>query len=114
MTPATIRLTVNGQTHDVTAAPDTPLLHALRNDLGLNGPKYGCGLGECLRRLLLPSCLGGGYPPCLRLPRFLLLPHLPRIPSRRLLEGGAGIYAAGGAPRAPWRLENGAGSRPLK
>ena len=47
MTPATIRLTVNGQTHDVTAAPDTPLLHALRNDLGLNGPKYGCGLGEC-------------------------------------------------------------------
>jgi nicotinate dehydrogenase subunit A len=26
---------------------DTPLLHILRNDLGLNGPKYGCGLGEC-------------------------------------------------------------------
>lgn len=27
--------------------PDTPLLYALRNDLGLNGPKYGCGLGQC-------------------------------------------------------------------
>ncbi len=43
----TIRLTVNGRIHDVDAAPDTPLLHVLRNDLQLNGPKYGCGLGEC-------------------------------------------------------------------
>jgi len=47
MTPPTIRLTVNGATHDVGAAPDTPLLYVLRNDLALNGPKYGCGLGEC-------------------------------------------------------------------
>src|SRR4051812_4897616 len=47
MTPATIRLTVNGEMHDVAAAPDTLLLHVLRNDLQLNGPKYGCGLGEC-------------------------------------------------------------------
>jgi nicotinate dehydrogenase subunit A len=43
----TIRLTVNGRIHDVDAAPDTPLLYVLRNDLELNGPKYGCGLGEC-------------------------------------------------------------------
>jgi nicotinate dehydrogenase subunit A len=43
----TIRLTVNGSEHDVPAAPDTPLLYVLRNDLALNGPKYGCGLGEC-------------------------------------------------------------------
>jgi nicotinate dehydrogenase subunit A len=42
-----IRLTVNGKIHDVDAAPDTALLYVLRNDLGLNGPKYGCGLGEC-------------------------------------------------------------------
>lgn len=28
-------------------SPETPLLYVLRNDLGLNGPKYGCGLGEC-------------------------------------------------------------------
>jgi nicotinate dehydrogenase subunit A len=42
-----LRLTVNGRIHDVTAAPDTPLLYLLRNDLALNGPKYGCGLGEC-------------------------------------------------------------------
>jgi nicotinate dehydrogenase subunit A len=42
-----IRMTVNGKVHDVDAAPDTALLYILRNDLALNGPKYGCGLGEC-------------------------------------------------------------------
>jgi nicotinate dehydrogenase subunit A len=47
MTQSTIRLTVNGGLHDVDAAPDTALLYVLRNDLRLNGPKYGCGLGEC-------------------------------------------------------------------
>ncbi len=47
MTQSTIRLTVNGRIHDVGAAPDTALLYVLRNDLELNGPKYGCGLGEC-------------------------------------------------------------------
>lgn len=45
--PTVIRLKVNGATHDVAAAPDTALLYVLRNDLALNGPKYGCGLGEC-------------------------------------------------------------------
>src|SRR6202042_3876628 len=47
MTQSTIRLTVNGRIHDVTAAPDTALLYVLRNDLELNGPKFGCGLGQC-------------------------------------------------------------------
>ncbi|MBR0827637.1 (2Fe-2S)-binding protein [Bradyrhizobium manausense] len=47
MTQTPIRLTVNGRIHDVSAAADTPLLYVLRNDLALNGPKYGCGLGEC-------------------------------------------------------------------
>ena len=47
MTPSTTRLTVNGTARDIDAAPDTPLLYVLRNDLALNGPKYGCGLGEC-------------------------------------------------------------------
>ncbi|MGV2861477.1 (2Fe-2S)-binding protein [Achromobacter sp. AGC39] len=42
-----IRLNVNGGECAVPAAPDTALLHVLRNDLALNGPKYGCGLGEC-------------------------------------------------------------------
>ncbi|WRH87091.1 (2Fe-2S)-binding protein [Nguyenibacter sp. L1] len=40
-------ITVNGTRHVVQAAAETPLLYVLRNDLGLNGPKYGCGLGEC-------------------------------------------------------------------
>ena len=47
MTQPSIRVTVNGRIHDVNASPDTALLYVLRNDLELNGPKYGCGLGEC-------------------------------------------------------------------
>ena len=43
----TVTLEVNGHTHEVSAMADTPLLLVLRNDLALNGPKYGCGLGEC-------------------------------------------------------------------
>jgi nicotinate dehydrogenase subunit A len=43
----TITLRVNGRAVSVTAMADTPLLYILRNDLALNGPKYGCGLGEC-------------------------------------------------------------------
>lgn len=42
-----LRIRVNGSEHDVSAAPDTPLLHVLHNDLALNGPKFGCGLGQC-------------------------------------------------------------------
>ena len=40
-------LNVNGQTHTVNADPDMPLLYALRNDLGLNNPHFGCGLAQC-------------------------------------------------------------------
>ena len=47
MTQTPIRLTVNGRIHEVTAERQTPLLYVLRNELALNGPKYGCGLGEC-------------------------------------------------------------------
>lgn len=43
----TYRIVVNGDPHVVDAAPNTPLLYVLRNDLGLNGPKFGCGLGQC-------------------------------------------------------------------
>ncbi|NWC94856.1 MULTISPECIES: (2Fe-2S)-binding protein [unclassified Pseudomonas] len=43
----TVTLEVNGHTTEVSAMADTPLLLILRNDLQLNGPKYGCGLGEC-------------------------------------------------------------------
>lgn len=43
----TVRFTLNGAGHAVTAAAATPLLYVLRNDCGVNSPKYGCGFGEC-------------------------------------------------------------------
>src|SRR5450755_2726237 len=42
-----ITLTVNGTSHTLDIDPATPLLYVLRNDLGLNGAKFGCGLGQC-------------------------------------------------------------------
>jgi nicotinate dehydrogenase subunit A len=42
-----INLTVNGRNHAVDADPATPLLYILSDDLALNGPKFGCGLGQC-------------------------------------------------------------------
>ena len=44
---ARITLDVNGSTHTIDADPDMPLLYALRNDLGLNNPHFGCGLAQC-------------------------------------------------------------------
>src|SRR5690242_10168597 len=40
-------LKVNGTTRTVDVEPDTPLLYILRNDIGLQGPHFGCGLGQC-------------------------------------------------------------------
>jgi aerobic-type carbon monoxide dehydrogenase small subunit (CoxS/CutS family) len=42
-----ITLKVNGSTHTVDIEPSTPLLYILRNDIGLQGPRFGCGLGQC-------------------------------------------------------------------
>jgi len=42
-----LTLTVNGQKHTIDADPDTPLLWALRDHIGLTGTKYGCGIGQC-------------------------------------------------------------------
>jgi nicotinate dehydrogenase subunit A len=44
---AAITLTVNGRAHAVDVDPSTPLLYVLSDDLGLRGPKFGCGLGQC-------------------------------------------------------------------
>jgi nicotinate dehydrogenase subunit A len=58
-----INLKVNGVTSSVAAEPDTPLLYVLRNDLALNGAKYGCGLAQCGACTVLidgkatPSCV---------------------------------------------------------
>jgi nicotinate dehydrogenase subunit A len=59
----TIQLQVNGKKHTVEADPATPLLYVLRNQLALNGPKYGCGLQQCGACMVLingkaePSCM---------------------------------------------------------
>ncbi len=42
-----VSLNVNGTSRSVPAEPDTPLLYVLRNDLALNGAKFGCGLAQC-------------------------------------------------------------------
>jgi nicotinate dehydrogenase subunit A len=42
-----LTIQVNGQALDVQSTPDTPLLYVLRNELGLHGPRFGCGLGQC-------------------------------------------------------------------
>ncbi len=55
-------ITVNGKPHSVQAAPDTPLLYVLRNELGLNSMQYGCGSEQCGACMILvgtkatPSC----------------------------------------------------------
>jgi aerobic-type carbon monoxide dehydrogenase small subunit (CoxS/CutS family) len=43
----TISLKINGKSQDVDVDPSTPLLYVLRNDVGLHGPRFGCGLGQC-------------------------------------------------------------------
>ena len=58
-----ITLTVNGKRHTVDVDPATPLLYVLRNDLGLLGPRFGCGLGQCgacsvlIKGAAMRSCL---------------------------------------------------------
>ena len=44
---ATLTVVVNGKRHRVQATPDTPLLYVLRNELRLQGPRFGCGLAQC-------------------------------------------------------------------
>lgn len=62
-----VTLCVNGESHALPLTRQTTLLNALRNDLGLNGPKFGCGLGECgactvlvdgvaARACVIPAC----------------------------------------------------------
>jgi nicotinate dehydrogenase subunit A len=58
-----VKLTVNGRTHEIDAEADTPLLYVLRDDLALNGAKYGCGVAQCGSCVVIvgdearPSCV---------------------------------------------------------
>ena len=109
-----ITLTVNGTQHEVDAEPDTPLLYVLRDDLALNGAKFGCGLGQC-----------GACTVMRRRPGGVLLPHADRAcspgraghaPSRASAPRGAGLAAArlhrraGGAVRLLHRRHGDAGA----
>jgi len=84
------RLTVNGAERRVTCEPETPLVDVLRHDLGLAGPKLGCGMGLC------GACLSA----C-RLPRFermQIAPHGTALcPARYCPDGRAGTGAPGAA-----------------
>ena len=42
-----MQISVNGETHQVDVTPDMPLLWVLRDELGITGPKYGCGVAQC-------------------------------------------------------------------
>ncbi len=66
-----LSLRVNGKSHEVDIDPSTPLLYVLRNDLGLQGPRFGCGLGQCgsctvivdgvaMRSCVTPASRAGG------------------------------------------------------
>jgi nicotinate dehydrogenase subunit A len=60
---STISVKVNGRVHSVDVDPETPLLYVLADDLGLRGPKFGCGMAQCgacsviLRRQVVRSCV---------------------------------------------------------
>ena len=63
MPVATLALKVNGRSHSVEVDPATPLLHVLRDELALRGPKPGCGLAQCgsctvlVAGRAIPSCV---------------------------------------------------------
>jgi nicotinate dehydrogenase subunit A len=58
-----ISLRVNGQQHDLVVEPETPLLFVLNDELGLRGPRFGCGMAQCgsctviLRAQVVRSCV---------------------------------------------------------
>jgi len=65
--PDEIVLIINGKSHTVQAAPDTPLLYVLRNELELSGPQFGCGEETCGACMVL---IGNQAKPSCKLPVF--------------------------------------------
>lgn len=68
-----IKLSINGQDHEVDVAPDTPLLWVIRDTLGMTGTRFGCGMGLCgactmhmggnaVRTCILPVSAAAGMP----------------------------------------------------
>ena len=98
-------ITVNGKPHRVEAAPDTPLLYVLRNELGLNGPQFGCGSEKCGACMIL---LGAKAQQSCKMPvsdaaggAITTLEGLSR--RRGITSGAARLYR--GASRTVWLLQ---------
>jgi nicotinate dehydrogenase subunit A len=83
-----VELTVNGTAHALDVDPSVMLLQVLRNDLGLNGPKYGCGLGQCGACLVL---LDGRAARSCVLPAFAAAAH--RVTTLEGLSVGGKLHA---------------------
>jgi nicotinate dehydrogenase subunit A len=82
-------LRVNGRRWEVRCRPDTPLLYILRNDLGLKGSRYGCGLGQCGACMVL---LDGKPTPSCDLPVWSVQGH-EVVTIEGLVEDDAGMQA---------------------
>ena len=85
-----MQITINGERHEIDAAPETPLLYALRNDLGLTAAKYGCGIGKCGACTVLID--GMARRSCM-------------IPLREVGEGAVTTLEGLGADRSPHPLQ---------
>ena len=95
-----IVLTVNGKPYTVKAAPDTPLLYVLRNDLGFNGPHFGCGGEKCGACMVLVgakpelSC----HLPISQIGRSRITTLEGLIEDGRAAPGAAGVHRGTGHP----------------
>jgi nicotinate dehydrogenase subunit A len=87
-----IKLDVNGRTWDIDADPSTPLLYVLRDDLQLNGAKFGCGLGQCGACTVMVD----------RRPAFSCITPIAALQGRRIvtIEGLGTIESPGPVQRA--------------
>lgn len=95
----TLTLTVNGAAHRLDLDPATPLLYVLRNDLRLNGAKFGCGLGQCGACTVLVDGR----------PVFSCLLPLAAVGARQVLTvEGLGTIAKPGAVQAAFAAEQAA------
>src|SRR5260221_13024283 len=81
-----VTLKVNGKSHTVDVDASTPLLYILRNDLGLQGPRFGCGLGQCgaCTVIVNGAAARAGVPPCPTVKGAITT--LARLPKERTLH----------------------------
>jgi CO/xanthine dehydrogenase Mo-binding subunit len=89
-----VRLKVNGSTHSVPTEPNTALLYVLRNDLALNGAKFGCGLAQCGTCTVIVDGTAAQYP-------ILTMPDAPEVEVELINRPGERPMGAGEASSGP-------------